>query len=549
VNTLPNPSARVRFAHLFALSAFGVAQPVFSLLSNKPYYLAIERFTATEVVLYSLALLLVVPLILLAAETLVDLVQPRVAGFLHRFFMGLLVALVVAHALHDLPDNYTAVAALVAALLFARLYLTWAPARLFLTFCSLAAVFFLAVFLVRAPLRELAPVEGQAAVVNVASQTPVVLVIFDELPESSLMTKHRGIDALWYPNFAALARSSTWYRNATTVHDYTFWAVPAILTGRRPRREQLPVFADHHENLFTLLGGSYRVHAFEPVTQLCPVALCAQTRKPFTSQMRNLRSHLHRFFRTGSFLFGRFPTGSSWAHPPREVARFTRALRPSRQRELYVLHIVLPHQPWRYLPSGRTLRTPTLGPGGRTWPRDLRPVVRGYEAHLLQVGYVDRVLGRIVARLRATKLWNRSLFIVTADHGVSFKAGEHDRTVDSGNISDIAPIPLFVKLPGQHDAVVDDRSARTIDILPTIADVLGIHVPWSLDGRSLQLPDRPYSSEIVVGSITGNVVNVPWSVVAAGRDRTIAWKDQLFGSGSIAPLGPTESKAPSKVAP
>jgi hypothetical protein len=104
-------------------------------------------------------------------------------------------------------------------------------------------------------------------------------------------------------------------------------------------------------------------------------------------------------------------------------------------------------------------------------------------------------------------------------------------------------------LPGQHRAVIDDRSARTIDILPTIANVLGIHVPWRLDGRSLQWPDRPYSSEVVVGSITGSVLNVPWSVVEAGRARTIAWKDQLFGSGSITRLGPTRPKAPSKIVP
>ena len=69
---------------------------------------------------------------------------------------------------------------------------------------------------------------------NVAARTPVVLVIFDEFAMSSIMTERGTIDAVRYPNFGALARSSTWHRNATTVHDYTFWAVPAILTGMRP---------------------------------------------------------------------------------------------------------------------------------------------------------------------------------------------------------------------------------------------------------------------------------------------------------------------------
>jgi arylsulfatase A-like enzyme len=45
--------------------------------------------------------------------------------------------------------------------------------------------------------------------------------------------------------------------------------------------------------------------------------------------------------------------------------------------------------------------------------------------------------------------------------------------------------PLVVKLPGQTNGAVDDRAAETIDIVPTIADELGVDVPWNMDGRSL----------------------------------------------------------------
>src|SRR2546430_8556651 len=51
--------------------------------------------------------------------------------------------------------------------------------------------------------------------------------------------------------------------------------------------------------------------------------------------------------------------------------------------------------------------------------------------------------------------------------------------------SDLAPVPLFVKRPWQRGGAVDDGSARSIDIVPTIADALGIKVPWHLDGESL----------------------------------------------------------------
>src|SRR4029078_741624 len=46
-------------------------------------------------------------------------------------------------------------------------------------------------------------------------------------------------------------------------------------------------------------------------------------------------------------------------------------------------------------------------------------------------------------------------------------------------------IPLFVKYPRQRKGAVDSRAARTVDVLPTIADVLGIRMPWHVDGNSL----------------------------------------------------------------
>ena len=42
---------------------------------------------------------------------------------------------------------------------------------------------------------------------------------------------------------------------------------------------------------------------------------------------------------------------------------------------------------------------------------------------LFRNDYTDRVLGQVVARLKSTKLWDRSLVIVTADHGISFQPG------------------------------------------------------------------------------------------------------------------------------
>jgi hypothetical protein len=512
---------------------------MFSLLTKEPFHLAIEGFRGIDVVLYGLALLLIPPAVLMAAEFLVGLAHPGIAGFLHRFFVGLLGYLVLFRLIQTLPGNYGPIVAVFGALMFVRLYRSLEPVRMFMTVCSLAAVLFIAVFLIRAPLGRLSTTEVQAATVqNVVSRTPVVLVIFDEFDESSIMTDRGMIDSARYPHFGALARSSTWYRNATTVHDYTFWAVPAILTGMRPRNEQLPVLADHPENLFTLLGGSYHINAFESVTRLCPASLCPAEQQTFGARMRRLGSYFEKFVRKGDFLSAKFTEViPDWDNPPAQITRFLATFERGDSRELYVLHVLLPHHPWHYLPSGGSYsgRGSLDGFSKGKWVGGTSLVNRAFERHLLQVGYVDLVLGRIISRLRATGLWNRSLFIVTADHGINFRNGEQARTVNSTNVADIAPVPLFIKEPGQHAGIVDDRSARIIDIVPTIADVLRVHVPWTVDGRSLLSSDRPFPTEIAVASITGDTVRASWKAIDAGRRRTIARKTELFGSGR-APL-------------
>ncbi len=53
-------------------------------------------------------------------------------------------------------------------------------------------------------------------------------------------------------------------------------------------------------------------------------------------------------------------------------------------------------------------------------------------------------------------------------------------------------MPLFVKEPFQEKGRVDDHPVQTIDILPTIADVLGVTPLWDgLDGRSVFAPGPP----------------------------------------------------------
>ena len=68
----------------------------------------------------------------------------------------------------------------------------------------------------------------------------------------------------------------------------------------------------------------------------------------------------------------------------------------------------------------------------------------------LQIGFADHELGKLFAHMRANGTFNQALIAITADHGIAFEVGVKDRrTVTSRNIDEIAPVPLFIKAPGQ----------------------------------------------------------------------------------------------------
>ena len=130
----------------------------------------------------------------------------------------------------------------------------------------------------------------------------------------------------------------------------------------------------------------------------------------------------------------------------------------SNQKSLYVLHFLLPHVPWRYLPSGRVygLSEDIRGLKSEHWVDDASPVVEGYQRHLLQVAYVDRVLGDTLAKLKSARIYDDALVIVAADHGCSFHPGGSRRALRPANWADVLRVPLLVKLPAQQTGIVSD---------------------------------------------------------------------------------------------
>jgi hypothetical protein len=447
-----------------------------------------------------------------------------------------------------------------------------------LTVLSAAPFAFLLYFLLGSPVADLTLADDpDVALASVDARAPVVLIVFDEFPVSSLLDRNGEIDAVRYPNIAELAAGSTWFRNATTVSYSTTQAVPAILTGSNPEGAGPPVFASHPRNIFTLLGADYEMNVLETYTSLCPDAVCQGEDRTEVSGAEGASLYedagvVYLHLLAPPRLEERLPPiGQQWmdfgrqedevgelldqalAEEPeqrpqaegryhdaqtRAYTEFLTRIGPAGAPSLNFAHVWLPHAPWWYLPSGRQASVGGTPAPGRddptdTW-REPSLTLQAYQRHLLQVGFADRLVGDLLDRLRRTGAYEESLVVVTADHGVSFRPGESQRGASQATLQDIAFVPLFVKEPGQTEGAVVDYHVRTTDVLPTIADVLGIRIPWRVEGRTALRDPRRDTVRVRTNprEDPDREATAPFAALLERQERAVARKLELFGEGS-----------------
>jgi hypothetical protein len=533
---------RLRAVHLAALWAYGVTQPVLVLIDGNPAFLALRDSTTADALVFALLVAFAPPLAAIAYTRLGAIVSPWVGDMVYLAVLAAFVAPLSLRVAGPIDSRALAVVTVILLSVGAVVcYVRWRAVRTFLSFSIVLPIAGVLWFVQGIPTTEKAHA-APAAVSTVKSRLPVVVVVLDELPLSSLLTRSGRIDRVRYPAFGRLAREATWYPNATTVHEYTDHAVPAMLTGEMPGDEATPTLLDHPQNLFSLLGESYELHVTESVTRLCAEQYCERKRVTLPRRVRTLVddillpvfidtvprsiSGLEEGVIAADRVFNRAAISSVG-----KLEAFTEDLgRGEASGSLRFVHAVLPHDPWRFLPSGRQYGV-TFAEGSHGWSGETPWLVQqGLQRHLLQLQYADVLLGRLLDRLESVGSYDRALVVVVADHGVTISPGHDHRKTSRERFADIASIPLFVKYPGQSRGAVDARAARSVDLLPTIADVLGVRVPWPMDGVSLRAAP-PNRDEAVLHLKSRAVLRVPLNVVRAQRDATVRRNTALFGEG------------------
>ncbi len=218
------------------------------------------------------------------------------------------------------------------------------------------------------------------------------------------------------------------------------------------------------------------------------------------------------------------------------------------------------HSDWEYLPyeSAPTYKSKFVGPApdgfragdgkifasrflGKMNKEKLlyTDAERDYVKSLYDAGiaYTDFHIGALIDKLREVNLLDRTIIIIVSDHGEEFQ--EHGNMLHTQVFEEVVRIPFLISFPEmrgspQRSCRTDGKSWRTfkarrietaaelVDLMPTIADCIGIPISSRIQGQSLmkllegddQLNDRPVFVRNSSGSQMG-IRKGKWKLIHA----------------------------------
>lgn len=293
-------------------------------------------------------------------------------------------------------------------------------------------------------------------------------------PLDALLPKVEGL----LPAIDALAKEGTVFRSATSAASWTRPGTLAMLAGARSSEVGIET-----KNWVLDAEALSRFYASDP--PLLPL------------QLRR-RGYVVSAFVNNYFLVGYTPIGLDMAfgevmdHRYRtrdtaEITKSAKAFLAARRDERFFAFVNYnsPHDP--YDPPPEMLARVPEPPRG---PKD--PTVRRYMA---EAAKDDAAIGELVASLRELGLRDKTLVVVTADHGETLSAAHQGKSPDgipirfhhsASNFEETTRIPILLSLPKVvPDGAAVDARVRSTDIAPTVLDVLGLESHRRMSGSSL----------------------------------------------------------------
>jgi arylsulfatase A-like enzyme len=180
-------------------------------------------------------------------------------------------------------------------------------------------------------------------------------------------------------------------------------------------------------------------------------------------------------------------------------------------------HYMDPHEPYMVHPfDGEGYARVALPNPSPAMADELRTVYEG------EVAYLDAHLGVLFEDLRRRGLYDRTLIVLTADHGEEFH--EHGGWWHGATLYDEQTnVPLIIK-PARGGAAgrVEEGLVGSIDIAPTVLAEVGLPIPPTvqghrlpLDGGAAPIRDAVFSEEDFEGNLLQALRSPAWKLMTA----------------------------------
>lgn len=520
---------------MLGLTSFAIAQPALDILGANAEFFVTHDATASQVVVFALAVYLVPAAVLVAVLLMLGLWRRSVGRAVLAAVGSVLAAMAVVQALPGGLRDRTVIYLGLFVILVATAAWAFVRTEVMLGFWRMMGVIspvVVVAFLFFSPASDIVLAdEVQVSGVGAAGDEDVVFVVLDEFSLAAILDDDGALDPTKAPNLVRLSEMGTFYANATTVSAETARAVPSLLSGQIAEPGQLPLASQFPQNLFTILAPSHELMVDEIVSRLCPSSVCRDQDRWSAEQLYDDARivYLHTLLPArwaASWLpdittqWGGFGDGPlvaptddevepSYIRVEEEVAddQAARAesfiaelAEPHGGPRLAYTHLAVPHVPYTYLPDGRRYngdRLDGLVDGLRSSDRALADLAEF--RYQLQVAYVDGLIGRMLDALEQSGRLDQTMLVVVSDHGVVNRAGKRRRIPEAATVGDLAWVPMFVKYPARRQGERVDDPVQTIDLLPTVADALGVRLVRPADGRSLLDETRPVPERRLVG--------------------------------------------------
>jgi hypothetical protein len=391
------------------------------------------------------------------------------------------VGVKIAVLFYSIPRVYLAPGIILAAALFALLFLRWSTklqARFGTALFALSALIPLtfgnAVFRANQDSLLPNPLPRKPASAHVAARR-AVWIVFDELDERIAFSQRApGVTLPNFDRFRAQAEVGT---HAQSASDATIVSIPSLLTGKlvssdRPlnARKLEVTFADSHEkgdlghvpDVFS----TARQHGLRSGITGWYVPYCRIFEErvndciwwPMNRQINSygftlfetLRNQPRSLFETSLYSpFGPSLAVEAQVRTLNEMISEAAAMSVRKDLNLVYCHFPVPHPPFVYDPSKGTLTAYTTQ-------------TRGY---LDNLGLADRIVGTIRQAMERAGVWDTSAVLITADHGFR-------QSAKLGYPAESRHVPWMVKWPGNSNRGTIDTPFQNVVTADVLLDFL-----------------------------------------------------------------------------